>query len=78
MKTGKPSHYTARQRVAANLRRVRQARGWSQEALADLAGLHRTYVGSIERGERNVSVDNIERLSQALGLDPADLLKRPA
>jgi transcriptional regulator with XRE-family HTH domain len=78
VKTGKPSHYTARQRVAANLRRVRQARGWSQEALADLAGLHRTYVGSIERGERNVSVDNIERLSQALGLDPADLLKRPA
>ncbi len=78
MKTGKPSHYTARQRVAANLRRVRQARGWSQEALADLAGLHRTYVGSIERGERNVSVDNIERLAQALGLDPADLLKRPA
>jgi transcriptional regulator with XRE-family HTH domain len=78
VKTGKPSHYTARQRVAANLRRVRQARGWSQEALADLAGLHRTYVGSIERGERNVSVDNIERLAQALGLDPADLLKRPA
>jgi len=78
VKTGKPSHYTARQRVAANLRRVRQARGWSQEALADLAGLHRTYVGSIERGERNFSVDNIERLAQALGLDPADLLKRPA
>jgi transcriptional regulator with XRE-family HTH domain len=78
VKTGKPSHYTARQRVAANLRRVRQARGWSQEALADLAGLHRTYVGSIERGERNVSVDNIERLAQALGLDPADLLKRLA
>jgi transcriptional regulator with XRE-family HTH domain len=52
------------------------ARELSQEALADLAGLHRTYVGSIERGERNVSVDNIERLARALDLDPADLLKR--
>ncbi len=76
MRAGKPSHYTARQRVAANLRRARLARELSQEALADLAGLHRTYVGSIERGERNVSVDNIERLARALDLDPADLLKR--
>lgn len=80
MKTraGKTTHYTARQRVAANLRRERQARGLSQEALADLAGLHRTYVGSIERGERNVSVDNIERMALALGVDPVDLFQRPA
>jgi transcriptional regulator with XRE-family HTH domain len=39
-----------------------------------LAGLHRTYVGSVERGERNLGVDNIERLSRALDIDPADLL----
>jgi transcriptional regulator with XRE-family HTH domain len=48
----------------------------SQEHLADLAGLHRTYVGSVERGERNISIDNIERLADALGLDPTELLRR--
>ena len=41
-----------------------------------MAGLHRTYVGSIERAERNVSIDNIERLAGALGLDVVDLLVR--
>jgi transcriptional regulator with XRE-family HTH domain len=49
----------------------------SQEALADAAELHRTYVGSIERGERNVSIDNMERIARALGLDLLDLLKSP-
>jgi transcriptional regulator with XRE-family HTH domain len=61
---------------ATNLRREREARGLSQEALADLAGLHRTYVGSVERGERNISIDNIERLAKALGLEPAETLRR--
>jgi transcriptional regulator with XRE-family HTH domain len=61
---------------AANLRREREARGLSQEALADLAHLHRTYVGSVERGERNISIDNIERLGRALDMEPADLLRR--
>jgi len=55
---------------------MRKKLGISQEALADLAGLHRTYVGSIERGERNVSIDNIERLARALGQDVLDLLAR--
>jgi transcriptional regulator with XRE-family HTH domain len=67
---------TLRKSFAANLRREREARGLSQEHLADLAGLHRTYVGSVERGERNVSIDNIDRLAQALRLDAADLLRR--
>src|SRR5262249_45207968 len=64
-----------RQLFAANLRREREARDLSQEALADLAGMHRTYVGSVERGERNISIDNIERLGRALGVDAADLLR---
>jgi transcriptional regulator with XRE-family HTH domain len=49
-------------------------RGLSQEALADLADLHRTYVGSIERRERNVSLDNVERLAAALDVDIVELL----
>jgi transcriptional regulator with XRE-family HTH domain len=48
------------------VRRLRQRKGWSQEELADRAGLHRTYVGGIERGERNVSLVNIGRLARAL------------
>jgi transcriptional regulator with XRE-family HTH domain len=63
---------------AVNLRRERKKCGLSQEALADIAGLHRTYVGSVERGERNVSIDNVDRLARALGLEPADLLKKSA
>lgn len=61
--------------LARNLRALRERRRLSQEALADLAGLHRTYVGSVERGERNVSIDNIQRLAEALGVTPANLLQ---
>lgn len=61
-------------RLAQHLRAERAVRGISQEQLADLAGLHRTYVGSVERSERNVSIDNIERLAKALGLDISALL----
>lgn len=58
-------------------RRVRARRlelGHSQEAFAQIVGLHRTYVGGVERGERNVSLYNIVRLAEALALDPADLV----
>lgn len=63
----------ARDVLARNLRSQRRLRGLSQEALADSAGLHRTYVGSVERGERNISVDNIERLAAALDVPIVDL-----
>ena len=65
----------ARQIFASNLRKERLKKSLSQEALADLAGLHRTYVGSVERGERNISIDNMERLAIALGCDLTELLK---
>ena len=68
---------SARERLAQRLRAERAARGISQEQLADLAGLHRTYVGSVERAERNVSIDNIEQLASALDLDIAVLLACP-
>jgi len=57
------------------MRRLRLEKGLSQERLADAAGLHRTYVGSVERSERNISIDNIAKLAAALEVDPSDLMK---
>ena len=57
------------------LRMLREQRGLSQEALAAVAGLHRTYVGSAERGERNVALLAIDRMARGLGAHPADLLR---
>lgn len=59
---------------AANVRRYRREASLTQERLAERAGLHRTYVGSAERGERNVSLLAIERLARALGVPARDLL----
>lgn len=66
---------SARAIFARNLRAQRLARGLSQEELADRAGIHRTYVGSVERGERNVSIENMDRLAVALGVELAMLLR---
>ena len=60
-------------RFGARVRSLRQARGLTQEALAEVAGLHRNYVGSLERGERNVSIENVHALAKALGVPDADL-----
>jgi transcriptional regulator with XRE-family HTH domain len=57
-----------------HLRKIRGGVGISQEKLAEIAGLHRTYVSSVERGERNVSLETIERLAIALGCSMASLM----
>ena len=64
-----------RRRVARSIRLYRLIRGWTQEDLAEAAGLHRTYIGSIERGERNIGLDSLERLARALSVPAADLLR---
>ncbi|ADL56916.1 helix-turn-helix domain-containing protein [Gallionella capsiferriformans] len=66
---------SARLRFSKNLREARLRREWSQEDLAEESGLHRTYVGSVERGERNISIDNMECLANAVGVELIDLLK---
>jgi transcriptional regulator with XRE-family HTH domain len=63
-----------RRTFAANIRDRRKALGWSQEQLAFESGLHRTYISGIERGLRNVSIDNIELIASALDTTPGNLL----
>jgi transcriptional regulator with XRE-family HTH domain len=68
----------ARARAAANIRRLRMAQGLSQEQLAEVAQFHRTYVSQLERSVTNISIDGLERLAQALGVDIVELLQPPA
>ena len=68
----------SKQHLAAlgkNVRQLRLNKGLSQEALADLCGLHRTYLGGIERGERNVSLLNIVRIAKALDVNITELVR---
>lgn len=61
--------------VGLNLRAYRQAQGLSQEAFADVLEVHRTYMGGIERGERNLTLKSLERIAAKIDIDPLSLLK---
>lgn len=61
--------------IGSNIRYYRTAIGLSQEKLAELASLHRTYIGSVERGERNISAKNIAKIADVLDVEPYHLLK---
>lgn len=63
-----------KQILARNLRRLRLSAGLSQEELADRAGLHRTYISSVERAQRNVSLENLFKIAQGLQVSPQDLV----
>lgn len=63
--------------VGGNLRRHRLERNFSQEAFAEHMGVHRTYLGSVERGERNITLQTLEKIAEFLGVDPRELLIEP-
>ena len=60
--------------LATNVRKYRNEQNLSQEALAELSGLHRTYISAIERERRNISIDNIENIASALNIEPYILI----
>lgn len=63
-----------KEEVGFNIRKIREVRGFSQENLAALADLHRAYIGQIERGEKNIGLENLEKISKALNVDIKVLL----
>lgn len=65
-----------RRALAENVLRFRKAKNLSQEELADMCGLHRTYIGSVERSERNVTLSTLEVIAAALGVDVQTLLTK--
>jgi transcriptional regulator with XRE-family HTH domain len=64
-----------KERFGCTVRRLRKKAGYSQEAFADRAKVHRTYMGTVERGETNLTLDNIEKIARALGMKMWQLLK---
>lgn len=65
---------TLRKRLGRAVRRLRTTANYSQEAFADVVKVHRTYMGAVERGEVNISLDNIERIARSLKMTPGELL----
>lgn len=70
----RPVEGELQRRLGGNVRTIRRARGLSQEQFADALGVHRTYVGGIERGERNLTLQTVERLAEVLRVRPLRLL----
>ncbi len=65
------------ERIGLNIIKIREKRGLSQEKLAALAGLHRTYIGQVERGEKNIGLKNLEKIANALEVPARRLVEDP-
>lgn len=61
-------------KVGLKIRKLRLKKGWSQEKLALESGLHRAYIGQIERGEKNIGLQNLEKIAKTLGLKLKDII----
>lgn len=72
-----PKKIDAQLLFASNMKRIRLAKSLTQEKVAEYAELHKNYISSVERGERNISICNIERIARALGVPMAELLSPP-
>ena len=62
-------------KVGRNIRSYRQRRGLSQEAFAEVLGVHRTYMGGLERGERNLTLRSLERIAEQMGVEVEELMR---
>ena len=62
-------------RFGARVRQLRKKKGWTQDEFADVSGFHRAYVGSVERGETNITIRNVETLAKTLGVKMAALFR---
>jgi transcriptional regulator with XRE-family HTH domain len=65
------------ERIGLNIRRIREKQGLSQEELGAIADLHRAYIGQIERGEKNIGLQNLEKIANALNVDVRVLVDNP-
>ena len=65
-----------RRRLGSKVRKLREKRGLSQEEFAEVCGLHRTYIGSVERGERNLTVASLEIIARALKISVSEMFRR--
>jgi len=66
---------TMRKKFGKRIRELRLAKGWSQEKFADEIGVHRTYIGAVERGEQNIALDNIDRIAKQLKISVEELFR---
>ncbi len=61
--------------LGLEIRKVRLAKGYSQEKLAEISGLHRTYIGGVERGERNIGIENLQKIADSLEIKVSELFQ---
>lgn len=66
---------TMRKKFGKRIRELRTQKGWSQEKFADEVGVHRTYIGAVERGEQNIALDNIDRIAKQLRISVEELFR---